>query len=101
MHFITMHVICTLEPLPQGYQYDLPVIDILMNQTWCILLHTKEIDGVVHTYSVHFYSKIGWSHKILSDNGTEFKNKLYEQVSSTFGMKQVFSPHLSLRQWVH
>ena len=34
----------------QGHQYALAVIDILMNYIWCILLHTKDADKVVHTY---------------------------------------------------
>ena len=32
----------------------------------------------------------GW-HKILSDNGIEFKSKLSKQVASILGMKQIFS----------
>ena len=31
-----------------------------------------------------------WLHKILSDNGTAFKNKLFVQVAYTLGMDQVF-----------
>ena len=51
----------------------------------------KENNEVVHVYLVNVFSKFGGSHKILSDNGTEFKNKLFVQVASTLGMKQVFS----------
>ena len=51
----------------------------------------KEFDRVAHAYLVNVYSKIGRSLKILSENGTKFKNKLFVQVASTLGMKQVFS----------
>ena len=62
-----------------------------MNYTCCIVLFTKEADEVVHAYLVNVYSKSGASHRILSDNGTEFKNKLFMQVASTLGMKRVLS----------
>ena len=32
------------------------------------------------------YSKFGGSLKILSDNGTEFKNKIFEQVAKELGV---------------
>ena len=41
----------------------------------------------------HVYSKYGGSFKLLSDNGTEFKNKLMEEVSQELGMEyKVYSP---------
>ena len=35
----------------------------------------------------HVYCKHGGSLKILSDNGTEFKNKLMEEVSKELGVE--------------
>ena len=41
----------------------------------------------------HVYCKYGGSFKILSDNGTEFKNKLMEEVSKELGVEyNVYSP---------
>ena len=41
----------------------------------------------------HVYCKYGGSLKILSDNGTEFKNKLMEEVSKELGVEyKVYSP---------
>ena len=91
MHFIMMDLRSKFLVLPQGHQYTLTVIDILMNYTWCIQPNTKEAAEVVHTYSVHTYSKFGRLHKILSDNGTELKNKLFMYIASIQGMKQVFT----------
>ena len=62
-----------------------------MNYEWCILLFTKEGDKVVHAYVFNVYSMFGGPHKILSDIGTEFKNKLFAQVAFTLGIKEVFS----------
>ena len=47
---------------------------------FCIPLKTKTAEEVVQAYLHHVYSKFGGSEKILSDNGTEFKNKLFEEV---------------------
>ena len=33
----------------------LTVTDMLMNYTWCMLLHTKQADKFVHTYLVKMY----------------------------------------------
>ena len=64
---------------------------MLKNYTWCIPLFTKDVDKVVHAYLVNMYSKFGGSHKILSESDMKFKNKLFVQVASTLGMKQVSS----------
>ena len=48
MHFIAMDLIGKFKLLPQGHQYALAVIDMLMNYTWCIL--PKEADNMVHYY---------------------------------------------------
>ena len=61
-----MDSIGKFKPLPQGYYYPLIVVEMLMNY------------------------KLGESHNILSDNATEFKNKLFVKVTSTLGKKQVF-----------
>ena len=43
----------------------------------------------------HVYCKYRGSLKILSDNGTEFKNKLMEEVSKELGVEyKVCSPHI-------
>ena len=41
----------------------------------------------------HVYSKFGGSEKILSDNGTEFKNTLFEDVAKKLGVEyKVYTP---------
>ena len=41
----------------------------------------------------HVYSKFGGSLKILSDNGTEFKNEIFEQVAKELGSKyKLYTP---------
>ena len=41
----------------------------------------------------HVYGKFGGSKKILSDYGTEFKNKLFKDVSKQFGVEyKIYTP---------
>ena len=64
---------------------------MLQNYTWYTLLHTKEDDDVVHVCLVNVCSKVGGSHRILSDGGNEFKNKHFAQVVSNLGIQQIHS----------
>ena len=45
---------------------------------FCVPLKTKTAEEVIQAYIDNVYAKFGGSLKILSDNGTEFKNKLFE-----------------------
>ena len=74
IHFIVIDLIGKFKPLHQGHHYAFTIIGMLMNYTWCIPLGTRVAD-IVHTYLVNVYCKFGGSHKILSNNGTEFKEQ--------------------------
>ena len=50
-------------------------------------LQTKTAEVVIQAYIDQVYAKFGGSLKILSDNGTEFKNKLFEQVAKELGVE--------------
>ena len=64
---------------------------MLTGFTWCIPLKTKTAE-VAKAYLDHIYSLFGGSVKILMDNGTEFKNKLFKEVIAKLGTE--FSIHL-------
>ena len=53
---------------------------MLTGFTWCIPLKTMTVAEVLMAYKNHIYCTFGGSVKILMDNGTEFKNKLFKQV---------------------
>ena len=60
---------------------------------FCIPLNTKTAEEVAQAYLHHVYSKFGGSEKILSDNGTEFKNKLYKEVADQLEVEyKVYTP---------
>ena len=88
MDFISMDLIGEFKMGSiQGNRYALTVICMLTGYTWCIPIAYKSAETIVKSYIKEVYSKFWGSRKILSDNGTEFKNKLFEQVSQDLGIE--------------
>ena len=66
---------------------------MLTGSTWCIPLKTKTAHKVVTAYKNHIVCPFGGSVKILTDNGTKFKNKLFKEVVAKLGMEMyIHSP---------
>ena len=78
-------------PTSHGHRYALTAICMLTGFTWCVPLKTKTAEEVTKAYMDHIYSNFGGSIKILTDNGTEFKNKLFKEVVEKLGTE--FSIH--------
>ena len=94
MDFISMDLIGEFKMgSTQGNIYALTVICMLTGYTWCIPIADKSAEIIVKAHIREGYSKYGGSRKFLSDNGTEFKNKLFEQVAQELGIEhKVYSP---------
>ena len=94
MKFISMDLIGEFHPpSSKGNRYALTVICMFTGYTFCIPIPNKKAEMVLKAYMNHVYCKYGGSFKILSDNGTEFKNKLMEEVSKELGVEyKVYSP---------
>ena len=60
---------------------------MLTDYGFCVPLNTKTAEEVIQGYIDNVYSKFGGSLKMLSDNGTEFKNKMFEQISKELGLE--------------
>ena len=58
-----------------------------MGCVFCIPLRTNATEEVIQAYIDNVYAKFGGSLKILSDNGTEFKNRVFEQVAKELGVE--------------
>ena len=87
MQFISMDLIGEFHPpTSKGKRYALTVICMLTDYVFCIPLKTKTAEEVLQAYIDNVYSKFGGSLKILSDNGTEFKNKIFEQIAKELGV---------------
>ena len=79
--------------IPKGNKYALTVICMLSGWTWCIPIPDKTAPVVVKAYLKHVHHVFGPSRKILSDNGTEFSNKLFETVAKGIGVEhKIYSP---------
>ena len=81
MEFIAMDLIGEFHPASsKGNCYALTAICMLTGFTFCIPLKNKTAEEVVKAYLNHICCVFGPSKKILTDNGTEFKNKMWEDV---------------------
>ena len=69
------------------------MICMLTGYVFCIPLKTKTAEEVIQAYIDNGYSKFGRSLKILSDNETELKNKMFEQISKELGLEyKLYTP---------
>ena len=92
MDFICMDLIGELDPpTSRGHCYALTAVCMLTGFTWCVPLKTKTAEEVSKAYLDHIYSNFGGSVKIMTDNGTEFKNMLFNEVIKKLGTE--FSIH--------
>jgi hypothetical protein len=91
MHFISMDLIGPFDPSPRGNKHAVTVIDMLTNFFWCIPIPEKTAVEVARAYIHGVYCGYGGSIKLLTDNGTEFKNALFDQLSEQMGMEHRFS----------
>ena len=60
---------------------------MLTGYVFCVPLKTKTAEEVIQAYMDNIYSKFGGSLKMLSDNATEFKNKMFEQIAKELGLE--------------
>ena len=94
MDFICMDLIGEFHPPTRhGHCFALTACCMLTGFTWCVPLKTKTADKVVTAYKNHIACPFGGSVKILTDNGTEFKNKLFKEVVAKLGTEMsIHSP---------
>ena len=66
---------------------------MLTGFTWCIPIKLKKAADVARAYMQQIYSVLGGSMKILTDNGTKFKNEVFRDVLQKLGTeKLIHSP---------
>ena len=94
MDFVAMDLIGEFHlPSSQGNRYALTGVCMLTGFTWCIPIKSKKATDVARAYMQHVYSILGGSTKILTDNGTEFKNEVFREVLQKLGTeKLIHSP---------
>ena len=93
MEFICMNLDGPIHPpSSRGNRYVLTVIDMLTGFTMAVPIKNKNADMICDAYRDHIYCTFGGSSRILTDNGSEFKNQEMKQVCDTLGIKHIFSP---------
>ena len=93
MEFIAMDLIGEFHPASsKGNRFTLTAVCMLTGFTFCIPLKTKCEGDVIKVYIDHICCTFGPSKKILTDNGTEFKNKLWTEVFEKLKIEQKFTP---------
>ena len=84
MDFISMDLIGEFYPSStRGNHYALTVIYMLTGWVWCVPIPDKTANAILKAYLKNVHHVFGPSRKILSDNGTEFKNDLFDRVATT------------------
>ena len=88
MEFISTDLVSRLSRTSSGHEYTLTIICMLTGYIFCIPLKTKTAEEIMDKYLAHVTFTFGNSRKILSDNGTEFKNTLFEEVAKQLGVER-------------
>ena len=102
MEFIAMDLIGEFHPASsKGNRYALTAVCMLTGFTFCIPLKSKRAEDVIRAYIDRICCTFGPSRKILTDNGTEFKNKLWTEVFEKLKIEQklttIYSPQFNGR----
>lgn len=79
-------------PSAKGNQYALTCICMLTGFVFCVPIPNKDMETVLKAYINKIYAYAGGSITILTDNGTEFKNKLFGQVAKELGVQHKIEP---------
>ena len=93
MEFIAMDLIGEFHPASsKGNRFTLTAVCMLTGFTFYIPLKSKCAEDVIKAYIDHICCTFRPSRKILTDNGTEFKNKLWTEVFEKLRTEQKFTP---------
>ena len=66
---------------------------MLTGFTFCIPIKNKTVQEVVTAWRNHISFLFGVCRKLLTDNGTEFKNDLFSQVAKQLGVeRKIYTP---------
>ena len=76
----------------KGNRFILTCIDMLTGYTMAIPIPDKSAKTVCDAYRTHIYCIFGGSSRILTDNGTEFKNEQFNELCMQLEIKRVYSP---------
>ena len=88
---IAMDLVTECETSTSGNKHILTIIDHLMGWSEVLPIPDKSADTIVSTFINQYLPVHMCPRYILSDNGTEFKNTLMDQVLKQLGIERIFS----------
>ena len=108
MQLICMDLVGPILPITsRGNRFILTCIDMLTGFTIAVPIKDKTASTVCDAYRAHVYCIFGGSARILTDNGTEFRNEQMDELCKQLKVKRVYSPVYSpeangrLEAWHH
>ncbi len=75
----------------QGSRYLLVCVDHLPRYVVLAPVKDKSVKSIAHGLITHLICPFSTPRVLLSDNGTEFRNQLLEEICKQFGIKQCFT----------
>ena len=92
MQFICMDIVGPISPVSsKGNRFSLTVVDMLTGYTIAVAIPNKSAETIVKAYMDHVYSLFRGSSLMLTDNGSEFRNDVFDEVCDKLGIKRVYS----------
>ena len=93
MQLICMDLVGPISPVTsRGNRFILTCIDMLTGFMIAVLIKDKMASTVCDAYRANVYCIFGGSARILTDNGTEFKNEQMDELCKQLNIKRLYSP---------
>ena len=93
MQLICMDLVGPISPITsRGNRFILICIDMLTGFMIAVPIKDKMASTVCDAYRAHVYCIFGSSARILTDNGTEFRNEQMDELCKQLNIKRVYSP---------
>ena len=97
MQLICMDLVGPISPVTsRGNRFILTCIDMLTGFTIAVPIKDKTAKTICDAYRDHIYCIFGGSARILTDNGTEFRNEQMDELCKQLNVQRVYSPVYAL-----
>ena len=88
MQFVSVNLVGGFHPPTGGeHRCAFAVVCMLTGCVFCVPLRTRAAEEVMQACMDSVYSKFRGSLKMLSGGGTEFRNKMFEQIAEELGLE--------------
>ena len=89
MEFVSMDLVSGFHPpSSKGNRYALTAVCMLTGYTFCIPTKNKSAEEIMTAWRNHSTFAFGVSRKLLTNNGTEFKNDLFSRATKELGVER-------------